>query len=349
MRSKIVFINDLRPGMRLARDIYTNTAQLLLAENTFLDQRMIEDLKRRNIFSVYVAVGETKHEGIKNSEAYRSYCEVYSKNRDKFASNLSDIVNKNIPIDSTLLLGNALDIIDNSRGSLHIFDMMYSMRDYDDSTYTHCMNVAIICNIMAKWLKMSEEDVELATLCGLLHDIGKLAIPEELIKKPGKLTRDEYELVKHHTEIGYEILKDKNINPYIKESALMHHERYDGTGYPHGLKANEISIFARMVAIADVYEAMTADRVYREGICPFAVIEKLEQEGFEKYDTHFMSVFLENIMNSHISDTVLLSDGRIGEVVLINKSCLSKPLVKCSDEFVDLQKTKGKIMIEKVC
>ena len=129
----------------------------------------------------------------------------------------------------------------------------------------------------------------------------------------------------------------------------MHHERYDGTGYPHGLKSNQISIFARMVAIADVYEAMTADRVYREGICPFAVIEKLEQEGFEKYDTHFMSVFLENIMNSHISDTVLLSDGRIGEVVLINKNCLSKPLVKCNDEFVDLQKTKGKIMIEKVC
>ncbi|MBR5579661.1 MAG: HD-GYP domain-containing protein [Lachnospiraceae bacterium] len=349
MKIKLLYIDDLRPGMRLARDLYSNTAQLLLAENTYLDKKIIEDLKRKNVFSVYVAEGETKNERIKNSEGYRHYCEVYSHNREEISHTLSDIVNKNIPIDSTSLLDNTLEIIDNSRGSLHIFDMMYGMRDYDDSTFTHCMNVAIICNILAKWLKMRDEDVKLATLCGLLHDIGKLAIPEELIKKPGKLTDEEYAIVKSHAQLGYDILKSQNINPYIKEAALMHHERYDGTGYPQGLKGDEISIFARIVAIADVYEAMTADRVYREGICPFDVIEKLEKETYGKYDTYFMSVFLENIMNSHISDTVLLSDGRVGEVVLINKNYLSKPLVKCENEFVDLQKTKGKIVIEKVC
>ena len=116
----------------------------------------------------------------------------------------------------------------------------------------------------------------------------------------------------------------------------MHHEKCDGTGYPLGLKGTKIDYFSRLVAIADVYDATTSARVYRGPLCPFKVIELFEQEGFEKYDTHMIIVFLENIVNTYMNNQVRLSNGKIGEIVFINKMHLAFPMVKCGDEFIDL-------------
>ena len=116
------------------------------------------------------------------------------------------------------------------------------------------------------------------TLCGLLHDIGKLKIPDEILNKPGKYTDEEFDLVKRHTKFGYELLKTLNIDPHIKKAALLHHERCDGSGYPLKATQKDLDDFSMVVAIADVYDAMTAARSYRAPLCPFQVIERFEQE-----------------------------------------------------------------------
>ena len=112
----------------------------------------------------------------------------------------------------------------------------------------------------------------------------------------------------------------------------------DGTGYPNGLRSDQIDDYAKIVSIADVYDAMTAARVYRMPQCPFKAIEMFEAEGLQKYDPHFILVFLERVVSSYINNNVRLSDGRIGEVIMINPSKLSKPMVRIGQDYIDLSK-----------
>lgn len=130
-------------------------------------------------------------------------------------------------------------------------------------------------------------------------------------------------------------------------AALMHHERCDGSGYPFGIRNSKIDSYAKMVAIADVYDAMTCARIYRGPLCPFKVIEVFESEGLQKYDTRFIMTFLENIVNTYMLHRVRLSDGRTGDVVFINRSSLARPTIKCGDTFVDLS-IEPKLSIEEI-
>ena len=144
--------------------------------------------------------------------------------------------------------------------------------------------------------------------------------------------------MKGHSVEGYNVLKDYPIDIRVKYAALMHHERCDGSGYPNGFKAKQIEDFSKIIAIVDVYDAMTADRQYRKAICPFDVIGGFERDGFLKFDTKYLMIFLERIVESYLHTIVRLNDGREGEVVMINKLSLSKPVVRVGDSFVDLSK-----------
>lgn len=193
--------------------------------------------------------------------------------------------------------------------------------------------------MIGMWQDYNADDLETLTLGGLLHDIGKSKIPPEIINKPGRLTPEEYELVKKHSEYGYELLKNQNVSVHIKKIALTHHERCDGSGYPIGLIGDDIDDFANIVAIADVYDAMTADRCYRRGVCPFEVIATFEREGLGKYKPQFITSFLEHIANTYINNDVMLSNGMTGKIVLINKHRLTRPVVRLEDgKFINLEK-----------
>ena len=152
-----------------------------------------------------------------------------------------------------------------------------------------------------------------------------------------KVTNDEYKIVKQHTIEGYKILKSLPIDDRIKDAALLHHERCDGGGYPLGITGDKVPDFAKIVAIADVYDAMTAARVYRGPMCPFKVVSIFEQEGLQKYDSRYILTFLENIGQTYLNNRVRLSDGREGDVMMIHKTCISRPLIKLLDgTFIDL-------------
>ena len=205
---------------------------------------------------------------------------------------------------------------------------------FTQNVLQHSLEVSALCGMMAAELGM---DVKKAKRAGLLHDIGKSKIPNEIIGKPGKLTDSEYEEIKKHPVIGYNLVKNLDIDQRIKNAVLLHHERFDGKGYPLGLTGNEIDDFTSIVSIADVYDAMTANRCYRDGLCPFEVIAMFEKEGLTQFNPKYILTFLDHIANTYINNEVLLSDGSSGKIVLINKK-LTRPTIQLDNgNFVNLE------------
>lgn len=352
----------LVPGMVTAEDVFNYNNQLILPKGLELTDKSITKLEFYSILYVNIENYDDNSEQekseidklieqdnlsyskkVKNSESFKKFRANFVQEVDQIKGSINDVVERNTPINTETLLHEVdrLASMDESATSYSVFDMLHNMREFDDATYVHCLNVSLICTVFAKWLKLPPEDVRLASICGLLHDIGKLKIPEEIITKPARLTDQEYSIIKKHTIEGYNILKNQDIDEHIKNAALMHHEKYDGTGYPLGLRGNKIDFFARLVAIADVYDATTSARVYRGPLCPFKVIELFEQEGYDKYDAHMIITFLENIVNTYMNNKVRLSNGKEGEIVFINKMHLAYPMVKCGDEFIDLSANKS--------
>ena len=226
--------------------------------------------------------------------------------------------------------------------SIQLFDLLHCMKSIDDSVYAHSINVALISRAIGKWLKLPREELNELTIAGLLHDIGKAEIPDEILNKAGKLTDEEFDLIKSHALKGSKLLKKAGFDSDIQFAALQHHERSDGSGYPRGLESDEISDFAAIIAIADVYDAMTSARSYRKPMCAFQVIAAFEDEGLQKYNTKYILTFLERIANAYQNSMVILSDGRRGTVVYINKNRLSRPIVQVEgDKMIDLSHESG--------
>lgn len=347
---KRISTTQLTPGMVTAEDVYTYTNQLLIPRGTVLTDKAITKLEFYSIINLkveddisaeYLANPEIPEdisysEKVKRNPEYLAFKARFDEEVPKFQNMLDSVALNKRPIDLDSLLDFTFNLLKSDSGYLSVFDMLHNMRQYDDMTYVHSINVALMCNVFARWLRMSEEETKMATLCGLLHDIGKVAVPPDIIKKAGKLTEGEYTIVKKHTLEGYNALKAQNVPDSIMNSALMHHERCDGSGYPFGIKGPKIDVYAKMVAIVDVYDAMTSARIYRGPMCPFKVVGIFEDESLQKYDTRFIMTFLENIVNTYMLNRVKLNDGRVGEVVFINRSSLANPTIKCGTEFIDL-------------
>lgn len=346
---KKIQVKDLRPGMVTAEDIYSIDGQLVLAKKVILVDKNIEKLDSFGIYSIKVedkAVSVDKSmnevppsysERVRSKPEFIEFKESFESHVDMLQTGLNQIVESNSNFDAENLVSQTLTLMDNVGHSVNLMDMLINMRDYDDSTYAHCINAAIISNIFAGWLNLSKEDRVLATSCGLFHDIGKIKVPESILKKPGPLTKAEFEAIKRHPLDGYNILDAAGLGEEVKNAALMHHEKCDGSGYPYGFTRDKISFFAKMITIVDIYDAMTSKRVYRDPICPFDVIEEFEREGFDKYDTDMILTFLRNVSNSFIGFRVRLNNGLEGEVVFIHPEHLSRPTIKCANnKFIDL-------------
>ena len=357
---KRIFIFDAEPGMTLARDVLQDDGHMVAPKGSVIDIDLMAKISGYHILEVYVTDGvivpppaaaepavtvaddePTYFEKIRNSEDFKVFQTDYNTTVNDLKSNLNNIITGDAPIDTEKLLAQSVAVMGKNTNNLRMFDMLHSLRHHGDMTYAHSVNVALISSIIGQWLHFSKEDIEVLTLCGLLHDIGKVAIDEAILNKPGKLTPEEFEIVKGHVKAGYDRIKDADIDIRIKEACLLHHEKCDGSGYPFGLKSNQISEFAKIVAIADIYDAMTANRVYRGAVCPFEVIHIMEKDAFSKLDPAYALPFLKNVVSSYIHTNVKLSNGLLGEVILINDRDFSRPTVKCGDQFIDLSKTPG--------
>ncbi len=352
-----VLTQNLIPGMVVAEDVYTYNNQLVILKDTELTDKSITKLEFYSILSVRVKEDSTSDtpieeipieemtysQRIKSSQEFKEFKASFEGAVDNFKGHINSLLTdaNNATVDTEGLLHETNDLLSRTPTGLQIFDMLHNMRSYDDPTFAHCMNVALICHVFGMWLNMPDRDVDTLTVAGLLHDVGKLRIPEQILSKPSKLTDDEYQIIKTHAVEGFNILKNLDMDDHIKNTALMHHERCDGSGYPLGLTGERIDDFAKIVAIADVYDAMTSARVYRGPLCPFKVISIFESEGLQKYDSKYILTFLEYIVNSYVNNRVLLSNGLEGDIVLINKLDLSHPMVHCGSHYIDLSHEHG--------
>lgn len=363
MKTKRIYTLYAEPGMIVAKDIYSPSGQLIVSAGTELTDHFITRLKFYSIMELSVEITAksqtpstpervagaplTHVERVKASPEFKQFSKAFYSSFVSYREQLNSAVRGEKKLDTDELFGQVSDIFSTCSPSGTVFDMMMGIRNLDDATYVHSMNVALLCKMFAGWLKFSEEETKNLVLAGLLHDIGKMLIPKSILSKPGKLTNEEYQTIKSHSQLGYSILKNQNLDAHICLAALQHHERCDGQGYPLQLTANQMDPYAKIVAIADVYDALTAARVYRGPVCPLEAIGIFQSEGLTKYDPKYLMVFLDGIMHAYLNYTVRLSNGETGRIVMMHRESLSRPVIQISDDrFIDLAKEPGITVLE---
>lgn len=268
---------------------------------------------------------------VKQSSAFQEYSLKSTFSTEVLREELEGYVHQDKPMNYDRLLDAVKSLITPGQTIIQYFDMLHNMRSISDSVYSHSLNVAMISRILGKWLHWSSSELDALVLAGLLHDIGKITIPEEILNKEGKLTDEEFQIIRSHPKAGYDRIKDLKIDSRIKKAALQHHERSDGSGYPMGVDEIMIDDFALIIAIADVYDAMTAARKYRAPLCPFQVIREFERDGYQKYKTEYLLTFLRRIATTYQNNRVILSNGEAAKIILLNQNALSSPLVQLND------------------
>ena len=213
------------------------------------------------------------------------------------------------------------------------------MKEKDQYTFTHSINVALYSMLIAKWLELSEKQITGVIQAGVLHDIGKTKIKPEILNKKGPLLPEEFEQIKQHPIYSYQIIKDiPQISKKTLAGVIMHHERENGTGYPLGVSGKHIPLYAKTIAVADVYDALTSERVYKKRVTPFETFREFEKIGYGEFDVKIMLTFLANIANFYIGSKVKMNTGEIGEIVFVPPYSISKPIVSCGGKYIDLAK-----------
>jgi len=215
------------------------------------------------------------------------------------------------------------------------------LKQSDDYTFEHSLRVSILATMIGKWLGYGWEQLSELAQAALLFDVGKLKIPDFILTKPDKTTPEEYEVIKKHAQFGYSVLlKTKGMTNNIKYSALQHHERIDGSGYPLRLKAGQIHEFAKIIMVCDIFDAMTTDRPYKKKVSPFVAAEYISWNSGVTLDSRICYVFLSNLAGFFKGKEVLLSTGQRGKIVFVDVNFPTRPVVQVGTEFIDLVKSK---------
>lgn len=237
------------------------------------------------------------------------------------------------------IIGEALK---NQQALLHISNM----RTYDDYTFNHSVNVCLLSIMVGLKIGLDRGKLFNLALGAVLHDLGKMLIPLNILNKPGELSPDEWKVMQAHTVNGYEILRrNQSIPRSSAQIAFQHHENYDGSGYPSGLAGDSIAQYAKIVSIVDAYDAIISDRPYRPALLPHEAYEVMLSSIGNKFDPYLAGAFLENIAIYPVGTTVRLDSGEIGVVLKAYPKMQARPVIKViADELGHLLQCSGKII-----
>lgn len=314
---RFVPIEKVENGMMLAKSIYDYETRTLLREGKLLSQEMIERIRERGYPGIYIEDELTKDIVIQEAITVelRNHAVETLQQLD-----LEEAVNVAEKIVEQLLEANTISL-----------DML-DLRTFDDYTYRHSVNVAILSVVIGMGMGYTNE--ELVDLCSaaIFHDLGKLSISKDILNKPGKLTPEENELLRSHSQMSYDMLKEKwNIPSRVKAAVLSHHENEDGSGYPNGLTGDNIHMFAKIIHVADVYDALSNERAYKKAYSYSESLEYLMGGCGTLFDQTVVQAFMDKVPVYPKGVSIILSDGREAIVVENHLGNPLRPTVRFLD------------------
>lgn len=329
---------ELQDGMEIAEPVEAQ-GSVVFDAGTKIDSKVIDRIKRHGVICVTVKdksdYATTHYEKIQYDKDFQNFCDIYRNQLNIYKGTMISYMGTKQSIDSSVFMSiyESISSVITTEGQL--LDYIYNMTPNEDElTYTSSFNAALLCGTFANWLNLEPDEKKLLILCGFYYDLGKWNIPNDILWKPGKLTEEEFALVKRHPVSGYAIVRnDTNLNEHIKNCVIMHHERYDGSGYPFRMKEEKIDKYARYLAIIDTYIAMASPRSFRSAFTPLQIIGILEEEK-EKYDPQILIPILEKIADTQIGCKIELSDGSVWEVIMIQKQKFSRPMLRGENDMI---------------
>lgn len=305
-------IEKLTEGMELARNIPGINPMLPFAVAGYkLNNRTVSRMKRIGVQGAYIRTELT--EGIEPEDFVEP--ELKAKMLTSIRSTFDQNLKKNITFKSSRqayqdMVAVAESVVMNVLSKDKYLFQMIDIRDYDTYTYSHSLYVGILSVLLGRYIGLSTSQLNDLALCGLLHDIGKTDVPIEITNKPGPLNDDEFELMKQHPCLSYKKLdKNTQISQVVLQGIQSHHEKFDGSGYPFGLKGENIPLFGRILAIADVYDALNSTRPYRKAWSPRRIFDFLMSCSNTHFDPELLTAFLHCVSAYPIGTIVHLSDG----------------------------------------
>ena len=310
-------IHALKPGQKVGHQVFNGSGQMLLNSGVILTEKYIGKLYRLGITALYIDDGLLPDIEINDIISEKTRVDTIKhvkdimgkQNESKSKSGASIIASQ-----ETVSL--VYDIIDQLLNNNNLIMNLLDIRTLDDYTFAHSVNVCVLSVLTGISMGMVRSQLFHLAIGGLFHDIGKMLVPLPILNKPGKLTSEEFEEIKQHPDTGFNILRnDPNISRYSALIAHQHHERYNGEGYPKGLVGDEIHIFSSIVGMVDMYDALTADRVYRKAFPPHEAYEMILGAGNHLFKHEIINHFLKNVAAYPVGTIVQLSTGEIAIVI----------------------------------
>jgi HD-GYP domain-containing protein (c-di-GMP phosphodiesterase class II) len=319
-----VRLDKAQTGVVVARAIHTLDGVVLLSSGVRLTREHKDKLLNYGITEIYIE--DPYSEGISIPELIRE--EVITEVKAQ-VKNLMTSPSVKVSVDAKKVGEIVEKLISNILNNEEIVASLCDVRSIDEYTFSHSVNVSVISIVTGLGIGMKGDSLRDLGIGALLHDLGKIMIDDTILKKPGSLTSAEYDEVKRHTQYGYEILNNsEKISRDACDIALSHHERLDGSGYPKKLKGSDIQVPARIVAIADVYDALTTDRVYRRKMMPHDVLDYLLSLGGKHFDKNLLDAFVRHIAYYPVGTAVILNSGEKGLVSEYNPYFPNRPVVR---------------------
>ncbi|HEY5583431.1 MAG TPA: HD domain-containing phosphohydrolase [Ruminiclostridium sp.] len=340
-------VNSNIMGSLLSEDVYSIGGNMIVPAYTLITEHIIKKLNEFGINQVFIYKTDTVL-----GDDYLNNGNI-SIDQKKYIENINTVKTmiQDLASGKGLDFAKAEDISDhiyskiNDCGSL--MDCVNSVKFADEYTYTHLVNVSVYCMLLGKWIGFNEKQLKEIVMAGLLHDVGKSQIPNEILNKNGPLTAAEFEIMKRHTVYGYEMIKNNSdISMDVKRAVIMHHEKENGTGYPFGINGSQKNLYSKIVTVADIFDAITSERVYKGRQTPFMAFKELESIGFDTVDPKVVMILFQNMPSYYVGSKVKMKNGDIGEVVYVPNQCAYAPVIRVNDNFLDFSKEKDALIQE---
>ena len=305
---RYVPISSVHDGLTLGEDLYNEIGELLLAQGCVLTKKNIQSIRRLRYSGIYIDDEISKGITVESIVSERVRAKTLKQIKDIFIDYEQGGQNLNSNLDAIRL--QIENIVDEIYSNQDLIVNLVELQAYDDYTYNHCVSVAILSIALGVALSMGKQELYDLGFAALLHDIGKVFIDKAIINKPSTLTTEEFEQMKNHSFLGFEhIQSDYKVSDEILLGILDHHERYDGSGYPSGKVGDQISWYGRIIATADVYDALTSERPYRKAVLPSDAMEFIMASNTAQFDSTVVEAFTRKIAPYPLGTCVLLSNG----------------------------------------